>query len=1206
MKLTPSQQAAVDHRGSKMLVSASAGSGKTEVLARRCVSLVLDPDHPCDVTQLLVVTFTRAAAAELRIRVARLLREAEYEVESRVQLEHLRRQAALIGMADIGTIDSWCQRLVREHFVQAEVDPNFGILSNTDAQILQREVLDRLFEDVFDGALPQADAVRAWLSVSGQLDPQFLRDMIASLHAFRGQLVNPQSWFDQQQTLAELSADEWTLAGQRQLASGLMREIELQLNALDQLLLQQKNLPEGCSGYQESLRELKTALANPQNLMQVIAQLQSLKLKATASTDELAAIGREISKQWLKKRLQDHWSDKALHEILSHSTQSQGRQRMLIALEAEYHIRLNQAKQELRRYGFEDVQRIALDLLGDPQPGERRQATPLARKIRARYRHVLVDEYQDTSPAQVELLRLVTADQPSNAFLVGDVKQSIYRFRRAEPRLFTQQAEAFSRGNVEGRLLHLTDNFRSHSRVLEPLNDIFAALFDPTLGGTLFDADQRLIAARGKTEPENPTLDCEPRIQIRLLEQPKRIHQDEGDDGESYDGGQDLNRIEREAALVGQEIHALIERGVEIPDRKTHELRALGYEDITILVRSARENAVQIAGMLRDQNVPAVAIGRESIFDADVVQDVLNVLRLLVTRRDDICLAAYLRGPLVELDEPSLLAIRQFSQANDFLSACEDYLDSGPAGEVVERLRRGFEQLEIWNGLARESSLPTLMQEIARVGALEAFSLAQPGGSSRVAMLHSLVDYAADFGEDDGSNVADFVSHVDAVLSGKLDGPSVSGSVVNSVSVMTVHASKGLEFPVVFVLGAGSAFNLKDGKQPLLCDAEVGLGLKTYDDQVRQYLRTPAQHILSKIVNERAIEEELRLLYVAATRAREVLCVVGHTDEGQWEKYQETWAGGDLPLLSRMGAKSMLDWIQMAVASLGTDDPRWNLSLHAANEITPQKRARSFSTAQPSEAAMRWAEDSLLQLEVSEQHRAESLPAVVSVSVLKQVTTEESDVVAHMTSEPTHLTWAGFSESGGSEPAVIDGAALGSAVHRFFEFTKPTALRGEESLENAIAQATANGVLSSSDAAGLPRESLLWFGASELGRLMASHENCLKREVPFAYLLPGDGEAPLVRGVVDAVLMLPEGMTVVDYKTDRFTDDLEMVARIASYERQVRVYAQALEAVMGKPVQRRVLVLLRSKLLLEVSAGETIDAASLRAAGARGIGYAPG
>jgi ATP-dependent helicase/nuclease subunit A len=1212
MRLTAAQTRAVEHRGSSMLVSASAGSGKTEVLARRAVSLIADPVQPCDVTQLLVVTFTRAAAAELRVRIALMLREAEAGVVGRQNREHLRRQMALIGLADIGTFDSWCQRIVREHFVAAGVDPNFGVLSEADSWVMQREVLDDLMEEVFGGDAEYSAAVQEWLMRTGEIAPDFLREMILGLNGFRGQLVNPESWFAVRIEECEGDIADWLERATRPLQAALGQELALQRDALYALLnMPGSEQPEFLNLYLLRLTEWQEQWADGAALLDLATEIESFAPRVKKPKDEtLKKLSDDIRERWLKGRLQKRWSRTTLDEVLAQSQPALQRQRVLLQLETEFHRRLIAARHAVRRYRFEDIQRMTLDLLGAPAGHEQRQPTDLADSIRRRYLHILVDEYQDTSPAQVALMQLVTRSNPSNAFLVGDVKQSIYGFRRAEPRLFAQQAREFAAGERDGELLHLADNFRSHAGVLKPLNDLFAALFDPALGGTAFVEDERLVPAREAQEPDNALLDANPRIQVHVIEKPSRGKGSEHAmaDSES-DAAEDLEGIEREAALAAKEIRTLLEHSVQIPDRKSGQMRPLMLGDIAILVRSAKVKAMQIAGMLRDQGVPCVAIGRESIFEADIVQDLIVVLRLLRMRCDDISLAAYLRGPLVELCEPDLLALRQHCETGDFLTACEAYLESGPSGALRDQLTAALRQLDHWAQLATERDLPSLLHEVARSAALETFALAQPGGQSRVAMLHSFFDFAAEFAADEGRHLADFVAHIDDILAGQIDGPSVSASVVDAVAVMTIHASKGLEFPVVLLLGAGTRFWQSGGKSGLICDAEVGLGLKTYDDVLRCDVLTPAHHLLRTRLAEREVEEELRLLYVATTRARELLVIIGHTPAGRWEQHQGCWREQPLPLLTRMNVSMTIDWVLLALASAGADDSdsRWKVTTHAAERIPILKRQVSRDVLQNDPAAAAWTSDAIELLRQCEQLKFEAHPAVVSVSVLKQIATEDSDPVPGLYAVADELDWAKLSAPTNDQQTVISGTEFGSAVHRLMEVIDFAALAEPSRLEQAIVQAVADGVINQAAADVLPRESLLWLGTTELGQALAARSADVLRELPFIYLLPGSEQAPLVRGVVDAVLKLPEGLVVIDYKTDRFSDQLDNDQRLTGYRRQIQVYGQALDEILSRPVVRRVLVLIRPQICLDVDAGQGVDVAAVSSAVQQAsFGYAAG
>ncbi len=733
MRLTESQRLVIEHRGCSLLVAASAGAGKTEVLARRCAALVADRQHPCTVDRLLVVTFTRAAAAELRVRVARMLREQAERTTDVALREHLRRQELLVGAADIGTIDSWCGRVVREHFAEAGVDPEFTTLGEEDAHLLRGRVLDELLIWVHQDSAPPAQEARRWIARAAAPDDAFLRRLILCLNRFREHLVDPDVWFARRR--AECATDD--AAGV--LAAALREECHFQCTQLRSLLktLSSDDLPL-LQPYVAALEDWHQRLTAAEQLPHVVREIGEFRITPTRQTRRNAAVApavAEVQKRWLEQRLQKNWSPEAVDAILRHGASTNDLLRTLLDLEARYQQMLQAVKQAQATYEFGDVLRLTLDLLGRATGGPHREPTEIARRLQRRYEHILVDEYQDTSAVQVEILRLVTRRDrgQGNGFMVGDVKQSIYGFREAEPRLFVELADAFAAGREEGRVAHLSDNFRSHGDLLAALNDLFEELFARELGGTEYGPQQRLRAGRASGEIPNPTLASTLRVQVHLIEQ------DRGQDtGVSDDDGEVLQveRIEREAQLAADQIRQLLQAGVQIPERGADgqvTLRPLRLSDIVVLLRSAVQAAGQVARVLRLNGIPCLAGARESLLEAIEVGDVCNVLRLLVNRRQDVPLAAYLRSPLVALTEAELRQIRSVCPrpGTDFYAAVRHYCRLRPRESLAVRLEAALGQLDRWAQAAREEDLPSLLRRILSETGLVLLARGLRGGEHR-------------------------------------------------------------------------------------------------------------------------------------------------------------------------------------------------------------------------------------------------------------------------------------------------------------------------------------------------------------------------------------------------------------------------------------------------------------------------------------------
>lgn len=1191
MKLTPAQQAAVEHRGSSLLVCASAGAGKTEVLARRCAALVADEQQPCPVDRLLVVTFTRAAAAELRVRVARRLRAAATQARTEALRRHLHRQELLIDAADIGTIDAWCGRIVREHSAAAGVDVRFCVLSEEQALLLRAATLDELFDWIHRGGGPLADRARAWIARAAAPGDRFLRVLVEQLNRYREHLVNPQAWFERQR--AACRADD----AERVLAAALAEECcfqQQQVAALRAALPPEAN--EALAPYEAALADWSTRLATEGTLAAVVDDLAAFKLPAPRGRNkppEHPAL-HEVRERWLKGRLQKPWAPEAVGEILRHAPTTADLVLTTLDLEERYAQLLSVAKRQRAAFEFGDVLRAALDLLGRPTAGPQREPTDIARRLQRRYEHVLVDEYQDTSPVQVEILRLVSRNEPgrTNRFLVGDLKQSIYGFREAEPRLFAELQADFDAGRQEGRVLPLSDNFRSHATLLDGLNELFARLFDPMLGGTPYGPRERLVAGRRADELANPTLDGLPRIEVCVLEEQPRDSEVETDDEDELL----VERIEREAQAAAEQIRALLAAGTEVPLRGNNgvtALRPLRPADIVILLRSAAVAAPRVAHVLRNNGVPAEAVGRESPLDAVEVRDVGCVLRLLVNRRQDVPLAAYLRSPLVGLTEDELLAVRTMTPraTGGFYEAVDAFRTQRPVASLAVKLDGALAQLDRWAEAAREEELPALLRRVFADSGLLLLAAAQPGGTQRVALLRMMERLAADYARTGPGGLDGFVDYLESLAEEEITPAAAAAGPQDVVRILTIHGAKGLEFPIVFVLGAGNRFHPGRQRQAWQMDEEIGFGLRFNDYTRRATLTSARHHVIARRAAHRELEEEMRLLYVAATRARERLVVIGHAPPDLSPTCRERFGSPAAapPLLSRLAARHRLEWVLMAAAGCAGNDPAASDAIRvrtrpvtdvhvAALVVPPGEPDHDELSPQDEEWVARGRALLTADIGTTDVHR----PAVLSVSAFKELALrahgEDRPHVLDEVVEP--LPRPAFAAE-----ARPSGQDLGTACHRFLEWADLGRLTTAAAVAAQVAALQADGRLSAAEAALVPADDIVWLAGTPVGRLLAEHAATARRELPFVFAgpPPTSPDRSIIRGVIDCVLDTPAGLVVIDYKTDRPRDDQTLAERLAGYRAQLRLYAEAAGAILARPVARAILVLLRVRRTEDVS-----------------------
>lgn len=1264
MNLTPSQLSAVEHRGSNLLVAASAGSGKTEILARRCAAIIADPLAPCGVDRLLVVTFTRAAAAELRVRIAAMLRRAADQATDPRLRAHVQRQERLIDTADIGTIDSWCARLLREHFATAGVDPGFTVLAAEEATLLRTRLLDELFNEIATIAHPappaDADSIPAahaaaandravrgatepipgdlarsvveWVQRSARPDDAWLRDAVRRLHDFREHLVDPAAWFATQAAAARGTHEQCRAAAETLLSGSLAGELAFQSEQIAALPLEGIGsvATSQITAYAEALRTWSALLTDSTPLRAVVDQIHAHQFDRWKGDDPAGRRLRDrIKAVWWDRRLRRAWPPESVQRVLDGAGRAAELLRVVLALEHHYDQRLRAEKTRRGSYEFADVLRLALDLLGHAGSSPR-EPTRVARALRDRYEHVLVDEYQDTSPVQVELLRLVARHEPgrSNRFLVGDVKQSIYGFRQAEPALFVELASALETGRCDGRVQPLTDNFRSHAGVLDPLNDVFAALFDPALGGTAYGPRERLVARRA--ECPNPTLDGSPRIELHVIEDDRSTDREPDEAAtDAADGGEEepaappgdqmpIERIEREARIAAACIRELIDRPALVPEAgQTPRLRRLVWSDVVILLRAAATNAGLLAAALRRQGIPAVALGRESLLDCREVHDVRHALALLVNRRQDVPLAAFLRGPLGGLTDQDLCDVRLAFPTGRFAPAvwrCLPQQDESPAADPLavalsslddrralrRRLAAAAARLDAWAALAREADLAEVVRQIVRDGALKLFARALPGGEHRVAMLDALEAAAAEFARSGGS-IAEFVDHLDALEESDMRPPAASAGGGNAVRVMTIHASKGLEFPVVLLLNSGAEFRLRKRDDGLVCDESLGIGLRAVDYPARTEVESAALAEITRRSRQRELEEELRLLYVAATRAREKLIIVGHDSAGNPADAPPPPAPTAPPsLMDRLNAPHVLAWLTMSIQSAALAEgpaPRVRVCRHSASELDrslrpprggraadppPDPTAPDAPPDQPAADDRAWQARALELITARPDLSLARTPAVLSVSRLKQSARAPGDrEPTPAPAAPVTLGRPRFAQA--DEPA--DGRTAGTAAHRFLALADLRRIADETDIRRQLDALLADGRMTRDDAALVPVADIAWFAATAVGRRASAAR--VRREMPFLVALPSveRDDATLLRGVIDCLIEGAEP-EILDYKTDQPRGVRDWRERGDGYSIQLGLYAAAVSTLLARPVSSAWLVFLRARRIESVDVSE--------------------
>lgn len=1226
---TPEQHEAITLRNQEILVSAGAGSGKTSVLVERLIRRIFDPADPLDVDQILVVTFTEAAAAEMRERIRTALSEAAQGGDRRA-----RGQLALLGKAAISTLHGFCLQMLRRHFYVLGLDPRFRVMGEDEARLLKVATLN----DVFEAVHKQVEAGEGdpWAALihdyAGARDDQVLKDMVWQLHEYVQSLPEGEAWLDEAGVVAyrlngsggaealdgpEASPkfiEQW----KRVLFESAARAVDDALAHLD-AALELASLGAGPHTYipsmvsaKQSLEAVQDALAGDdwQQAMRAFAAVDWPRLKAPKDADQ--ALQAEARALWDgAKKLVRKWSDGAFsrtwHDYLEDLPRLAPVVDALCQLVRRYGDLYRQRKNRLGQVDFSDLERFALDIL-------KAEDGAYAREYQDRFAEVMVDEYQDINPVQDELLRRLSRAEigVGNRFMVGDVKQSIYRFRLADPTIFQEKYDSFRRPETKGATrIDLRENFRSRPYLLDSVNYLFRQLMHPGTGGIHYDEDAYLRP--GRTD-QSSDADENERIHLHLIE---RL------DEEGHIAS--LTPIEQEAFIVADIIGEL---------RSTYR-----YRDIAVLMRSPKGRAGAFVERLEQMGIPAYTQAGTGFFRAVEVDVVMSLLRLLDNVRQDIPLAAVLRSPIVGLASEDLAQIRIAARDGDFYDAV--VAAAQKQDRLGNRLRTFLQALERWRTKARRSLVSRLIRLIYDETGYVDFVAGLPRGAQREANLWGLYHRARQFDHFRTEGLDRFLRFVDDLddAGEELAPPPTLGEGEDVVQVMSVHQSKGLEFPVVIVVDLDRGFNLTDTHRSLIFHRSLGIGAAVIDRSRHMRYPSLAHRAVAEALNHESVEEEMRLLYVATTRAKEKMFWVASVSDvdrrcSQWAQSTRV-TGWPLPAGHVLDAGSWLDWIgrclirhrdgrmlrawgagdlgeayyEPADSEVANATGRFAVTLWSAQEVaalaqksaaTPQSDDEELPIA--AMAAKQPLDETIPDEVAQEVHRryawiypsdAVNLPAKVSVTEfarLHALLDEQFEDDPLATSDvPLDIDVEAVgdeaSKGGGGAPlmelrpmpsfaqptrAKLSPAARGAAVHRFLALAHIGPDVSEKAVAGEVRRLVEAELLTDVEAKAIDVAAICRFFLSPLGerviRGMAG-EHRMWREKAFIMLKEasalaemegysprwGDG-AIVVQGSIDCLVQEGDGFLLIDYKTDRVAP-VEEDRLLDRYRPQLRLYA---------------------------------------------------
>ncbi len=1242
VSFTKDQRAAIDVRDASVLVSAAAGSGKTAVLVERIIALVSDESHPLDIDRLLVVTFTNAAAAQMRERITQALSRA---VEENPSSEHLVRQLTLIHNAQITTIDSFCLYLIRNHFDEIGLDPDFRVADEGEVRLLGRDVLGQMLEEYFArGSKEFLDCVEYFAPAGND---KRLEEQILGLYHFVMSHPWPEEWLERHKGDYDVTADsledcDWAV---------LLKEyVHTMTQEAGRILKQARALSEEPDGpymylealdaeeaYLESLSRADTL----EELYTGFSQSPSVRLsskrdaKVSSEKRERAKALRTEAKGILEK-LQKKYFTASPGEQAGRMAACSPRLSMLLSLVGDYCGRMAEKKREKNLLDFSDMEHMALAILTErTQEGVRPSRTAL--ELREHYAQIMIDEYQDSNLVQEYLLYSVSGEEAGryNRFMVGDVKQSIYKFRLARPELFMEKFARYGREDADGtgtggmreRRIDLKQNFRSRIQVTDSVNDVFSRIMGKDLGGVAYDEDAALRPGASFLEPEDPDRngntggerDAQGGRGEKSVYETELLLTVSGEDG--------MEDREREALAVAERIRELVGK-LPVTDPDTGRLRPARYGDIVLLLRTTAGWDEAFKKVLEECGIPVYITSRTGYFAATEVQTILNFLKVLNNPLQDIPLFGVLRSPVAEFTDREIAVLRSGGGKEKLYHSLQAYGREGEEEALREKCGSFLAWFLHFRGYAAYLPIHRLIgQFLKETGYLYTVS-ALPGGEQRRANVEMLVTKAEKFEQTSYFGLFHFLRYMEQVEKYEIDygEASLQDENADTVRIMSIHKSKGLEFPVCFVCGLSKRFNLQDTAKEVIADMDYGIGLDYVDPVSRIKAGTLKKSVLAGRMQRDGLGEELRVLYVAMTRAKEKLILTGNCKEaaeegpGKEKRVSKTGQQTLLPFSLRAFASCYLDWLLPAWLDCGREVDWTDASALLAGRMKEEQgrgQLRLRLAGLAGKEALREREQggrpdlSADPVDSSFRRLRERMESVypheilgrlytkTTVSELKKAGMEETAEEAFRLfseEEPVPYLPRFIREAGGEEPGPeagaassarerkagggMGGAARGSAYHKvleLFDFRKRTEVLSDGSLEGILDGMVGGGLEKGYREAVRP-DKIARFLESALAERMerAARAGRLSKEQPFVLGLPAgemdpafpDEETVLIQGIIDVFFEEEDGLVVADYKTDRVEDAGELINR---YRVQLEYYARALRQITGKPVKEKII-----------------------------------
>lgn len=1248
-KWTEDQLKAITTRGCNLLVAAAAGSGKTAVLVERIIRIITNENNPVDIDRLLVVTFTSAAAAEMRERIAAAISKAlEVNPNSKV----LQRQLTLLSRANITTMHSFCLDVIKNYYHVIDLDPTFRIADETENTLLKLEVINDMFEDYYESEnIEFRNLIEAY---SGSRDDQRLKDIILDLYRFSMSGPWPEKWLVNNaeefniETIEELNKTIWInilketisieVTGYIKMlekAVGIIRDTE-GLEPYEETFLEDLDM---FKKVEESLtlgiRELYTSINSIS-----FSRLKSVKKDKVSDEENLEIVKsiRDSIKRKISKLIEDSFS-MTIEDALNGIKNSYPYMKMISHLTLDFINRFKEKKRERNILDFNDLEHLCLKILIERDEDNNINPSSVANGFREYFDEVLVDEYQDSNNVQEAIIDLVsrkTLENP-NVFMVGDVKQSIYRFRQAKPELFLDKYNRYPLEDGDlNRKIQLYKNFRSREEVIRGVNYIFKEVMSKTVGELEYNDEEALnLGASYKKSNDESTIIAGP-IELHILDKSGEYTtevEDEYDGDVSVEEEEDIDSIGLEARIVARRIKELLNpesntgKIFKVLDKETGEYRPLKYKDIVILLRATRNWSEIFLEEIGSEGIPVYADTGTGYFETIEIRTMMSLLKVIDNPMQDVPMISVLRSPLVSFSAEELGDIRLLDKEKYFYEIIKGVSDNiyDVNEELKNKCKVFINNLGKWRNKSIYTPIDEFIWYLYMDTAYYGYVGAMPNGKLRQANLKILFQRARQFEKTSFKGLFNFINFINKLRnsSGDMGSAKVLGENEDVVRIMSIHKSKGLEFPVVFTCGFGKQFNLMDLNKSILYHDDLGFGPDYVDLERRNSYSTLAKEAIKKKILFETLSEEMRILYVAFTRAKEKLIITGATKN--LEKSISRWVSSSaldeniVPPSEVLKGKSYLDWIGMAIckhrdgedlrkyigannSSTVNDFSTWNTKMWTKNLLSVEKNEVAVDENEEIDLFINSDVDYIdkeIERRLNYKYKYDlsgMLPSNVSVSDLKRslYNNEDDDIITVNIFSNKEVLKPKFLQ----EKRGLSSSERGTIAHFIMQKLDLDKVNTKEEIDTQIYSMKDKSLLTEEEIKAIQKISFISFFKSNLGKRMLKVFNqgkLVKRELPFYTeisslnidnTLPKEvygNENVRLQGIIDCIFEEEDKIVLLDYKTDyvEYGKESEILDK---YRIQIKYYKDAVEKITGKEVKESYLYLfgLNKEVKIEV------------------------